>query len=807
VDGDGRRDLVVTNEFSGDVSIFLNTVAAPFTTTLRFRADPGPYGMTDLVGTLVAHAPVETTGVVAGDFDGDGVPDLVVLNAGANRFTLLRGDGTGGFFNPADATTYATDAQPIAAVAGDFNDDGHLDLAVLNQGSATVSIYLGDGTGGFQLATEVSAGNVPTGLSVRDVDGDGQLDLLVGNEFGDVLTLQGKGDGTFQPYRRASRAVTLAVADLNGDGQPDFVFADAGLDRVAVQYSAAGQPFSQDRQDGLLAPGAVQVVDLNGDGIPDLLVANSGGNSVVAYPGTGGGQFGPAHTFFAGTNPVAITVQDLNGDGIPDLVVANKGSNDVSVLFGQGKGDAWTLTPGPRLRVGAGPVATALRDVNHDGIPDLIVSDGQAHALSILFGVGDGFFDDRHPVVVPLPADPGALVSLPGNPAGIALLLPSAGEISVIANLATPAQQVLFATGGTDPVAAVAADVNGDGFLDFIVANNGDGRVSLVLGMGNEFALAQSVAASRPTDLVLAALAGDSVAVYVAQENDDSTASLLTFTLTAQLPTLPAQPPFFENGVLAEAVAPAAVPTGSEVVPREATEAVVPLNESTVGVVPIFLMEDTPETPALPPVSGAATSLLHLVIGSGGSSRGDNAPPGVIGLEGLFQTLVHTAAGWQAILEQQAVAGWRVLADAAATSLQGPTTLLKSALSALGTGWNELTALPFSDMAADVGRALLEAGTAAAKLIREQIAVRLHSNRIPPAKVGPPRIDDLPGPLQEEEAEPNLEVLDAPGEGPNSGLAPALVVAFFASGAWESACARPRRRRPAAWTRRASRER
>ena len=116
----------------------------------------------------------------------------------------------------------------------------------------------------------------------------------------------------------------------------------------------------------------MQLADLNGDGIPDLIVANSGSNNVLIYPGLGNGQFGPAlnggHGFFTGTNPVGITVADVDGDGRPDLVVANKGSNDVSILLNQKQGNSITFTPGPRLKVGSGPVSTVVRDFLGDGI-------------------------------------------------------------------------------------------------------------------------------------------------------------------------------------------------------------------------------------------------------------------------------------------------------------------------------------------------------------------------------------------------------------------------------------------------------
>ena len=97
----------------------------------------------------------------------------------------------------------------------------------------------------------------PTGLTVADVNHDGNLDLLIGNTYGDVLVLLGQGDGTFQPYRNADQAVTLAVADLTGNGSKDVIYADQGLDRVVVDYGGGKSTVLGDRSYGLLAPGAV----------------------------------------------------------------------------------------------------------------------------------------------------------------------------------------------------------------------------------------------------------------------------------------------------------------------------------------------------------------------------------------------------------------------------------------------------------------------------------------------------------------------------------------------------------------------
>ena len=187
---------------------------------------------------------------------------------------------------------------------------------------------------------------------------------------------------------------------------------------MVVDYGAERRPaVLGDRSTGLLAPGAVKLADLNGDGIPDLVVANSGGNNVLVYPGLGDGQFGPAlnggHGFFTGTNPTGITVADLNGDGRPDLVVANTGSNDVSILLGQGAGSSWTLTPGPRIKTDAGPVAVAVGDVPATASPTSPWPTSQANNVQVFPGVGGGFFNDQAPA--DLRRRPGTQRAVPGQ--------------------------------------------------------------------------------------------------------------------------------------------------------------------------------------------------------------------------------------------------------------------------------------------------------------------------------------------------------------------------------------------------------
>ena len=296
---------------------------------------------------------------------------------------------------------------------GDFNRDGHLDLAVLMEDTGQVWIYSGNGDGTFRHTFSIPVGEDATGLSVVPGSSNGLLNLLVGNGFGDVLTLVGRSDGAFQI--QGSRVSLSVVPNLLGPGQAGVLVGNQQNNSVTVQAPSAGggqytpvTNLGSAASSAQMAPGDVQWAVLDrGATLPDAVVLSTGSNAVVVYRTTGVKNgvpsFAPvSRTYFVGTAPASLTVADINGDGIPDMLIANQGSNDVSVVFGSydANGD-WVGIAGPRLKSGGdGPIAVIVRDLNGGQVPDLAVVNGGSGTVTLLPGVGRGFFDDRQPKVL-----------------------------------------------------------------------------------------------------------------------------------------------------------------------------------------------------------------------------------------------------------------------------------------------------------------------------------------------------------------------------------------------------------------------
>ncbi len=554
--GSGLLDLVVTNQVSGQLGILRNLGNGTFGPLEPYRAGTGPSAIDTSSGAPVVTSLEVTAGVAAGPFTTGAPTDLLTVNPGSNTLCLLAGLGDGRFANPVNILK----AGPTQVVrVAYFNQDGIPYIAVL--GNDTVSIYyLGNGQGGFSAVpvSSYNAGLDPTGLTVADLNGpNGNPDLLIGNEYGDVLVLAGQGNGTFRPLLDSGENVALAVADLTGNGTKDIIYASQNLNNVVVDYGG-GDRLPVGASSGLLAPGAVAVDYLNGKNKPpDLIVANSGGNNVLVYPGLPNGQFGPALNggkgFFTGTDPVGVTVADLTGNGRLDLVVADKGSNDVTILLNEPTADGgFTFVQGPRLNLktatqqGIGPVATAIVPSPTGGPASLAVSVSGSNQVWLIPGVGGGFFNDQNPTIFDVGSNPGPILvgNLDGKPILVTLNHGSNNLTVIYDPMGSDPVTRTISSGGLGPVAAIEFSPPGSDIDIFVVANNDDGIFAL-LEVGpdglNLTATETAPGVPNPTDLALLAFTDGQVQFYAVTEGSEA-ATLLTFQLGGETGGMPAVP-------------------------------------------------------------------------------------------------------------------------------------------------------------------------------------------------------------------------------------------------------------------------
>ena len=353
-----------------------------------------------------------TNGAVIADFNHDGRPDLVVTNnaCGVHEVQIMLGNGDGTFQPVASNGRYATDAgSPSAIAVGDFNGDGNRDVVVILGYGITTFFGNGDGTfgGPIDSASVYDEGN----LAVGDFNGDGKDDVIVssnssGYVAGDIDGVQlSNGDGTFAPpvlYSVLGQPTRVFVADLNGDGHPDWVsissggseYLCVGLGSGTGGFLAAVDSYSTPGTFGSGETNAIVTADFNKDGHLDYATVGSD----IYYPGInisigdGAGDFATPVHYTAGSNPAAITTGDFNHDGYPDIAVLDQSDGMVSVLLNNGDG---TFGNAVSYSVGAGGGYIQTADFNGDGTQDLIVTNYSDGTVSVLLGNPDGTFQSQ----------------------------------------------------------------------------------------------------------------------------------------------------------------------------------------------------------------------------------------------------------------------------------------------------------------------------------------------------------------------------------------------------------------------------
>jgi hypothetical protein len=328
---------------------------------------------------------VYPSSVEVADLDGDSVLDLVVGNQGSASVSVLIGDGTGGF-GPQGA--FATGPTPTSVAVGDANGDAVPDLATANFDSSTVSVLLGDGAGGFAPHQDFAAGASTAAVALADVNGDSLTDLITANyDDYSASVLLGDGHGGFglpAGFATGAAPTSVAVGDVNGDSFLDLATANSGSDTVTVLLGDGVGGFGA-RTDLVTGPGPyfVALRDLNGDSGLDVVAARPAGNVSVLL-GDGAGGFGARDDFAIGAGAWRLAVGDVNGDSFPDLMTANSGSGSVSVLLGDGIG-AFSA----RTDVGVpGAFGVAVGELNGDSRLDLAVSSFEDGVVSVLLNGG-----------------------------------------------------------------------------------------------------------------------------------------------------------------------------------------------------------------------------------------------------------------------------------------------------------------------------------------------------------------------------------------------------------------------------------
>jgi FG-GAP-like repeat/FG-GAP repeat len=442
--GDGVYPVILT---PGSASFGVISQQTPATTTYSTAGAQSfvvPVGVTSLSAVLTGAggSPATTTAIAV--TPGETLTVTVGQNGAATALmrgatTLATGSGLGAAISFASKVDYAAATTPMSVALGDVNGDGKPDVVIAAHGTPAVSVFINNGNGTLQPKVDYAANSVEA-VTLLDMNADAKLDIVTGNRnvaAPSASVFRNNGNGTFAArtdYTSGNYSTSIATGDFNGDGQPDIVTGNETANTVSVLlnigFGALGAKTDYITGAG---PSGVVVADVNADGKKDIITSNYAGSSISVLLGNGNGTFA-AKTDYAGGGNLAIATGDFNGDGKPDIVTANWIGTAASVFLNNGNG---TFAAPVNYPTGNGPGAVVVGDFNNDGKLDIATANYQASTISVLLGNGNGTFGAKNDYTT--------------------------GTI------------------GLSPTGIGAADLDGDGKLDIVTANDSANTISVLL--------------------------------------------------------------------------------------------------------------------------------------------------------------------------------------------------------------------------------------------------------------------------------------------------------------------------------------
>ncbi len=496
--GDGNLDLVAVDSGNpGSVWTLLGDGAGNFAAATSIVL-PGQAG-----GNLIF-----------GDFNGDGLLDFADNDFTSAQMTVYLALPSSQFATGVSSTTPDSVYDACGSTVGDLNGDGFPEIVSANCADGTITIYANNGDGTFQQGVYYDTANVPSGsassvpysvptaVTIADVNGDGNADIIATNFYAsDVTVLFGNGDATVQVpnfgYTTGGYPSTAAVvADFNGDGLLDILVADDiysfsymkgygdGTFRAALDF------YTPTTDNGEAYGWDIATGDFNGDGFTDVVVANCCGDATVGitvFLSRGDGSLLPGVNYGAGGNWSFVTVADFNKDGKMDIAALDYVAGQIQIYKGKGDG---TFTAGTTGLTGDTNSQTLIAgDFNGDGYTDLAVANINLQNVGVF--LNDKAGNLLAPTNLALTGPPSQVVTADVNGDGKAAILAleaSCGCVAVLqGNGDGTFQPEADATVGNFAFRVATGDVNGDGKTDMVLTiddfTNGHG-IQVVLGNG-----------------------------------------------------------------------------------------------------------------------------------------------------------------------------------------------------------------------------------------------------------------------------------------------------------------------------------
>ncbi|MEX2484103.1 MAG: FG-GAP-like repeat-containing protein, partial [Brumimicrobium sp.] len=448
----------------------------------------------------VFEGPGNSRCITKGDFDNDGDIDVVMGNyTGApdgtiQRLYFLENDGNAFFSAP---VSISSGSQPLDVQSADLDNDGNLDLVVVNFNFQRMAVMLGNGDGTFQAPVGYASDFGPNKITLEDFDGDGFTDVAITTNANTVnVFMNDSGSpGSFLAFtgfalNGGANPSGIYSGDLDNDGNIDLVTANNGNGNASVLNGDGTGSFAAP-VDYVTGTGCYSVVlgDMDGDTNLDIVTVNEDDDNVSILTNDGSGNFSAPANFPAGDGPMTLRIDDFDNDLNLDVVAVNSQDNTLSVLLGNGDG---TLQVQSVVGAINSPRNLITGDFNGDSNSDVIISCLIGQVMPVYLGDGTGVFENGNSF--PAGNDPNSIYSADFNNDGNEdiVVVNSADNTATVHHGDGSGEADLFVLGttlntGNNPTSVVGADLDNDGFEDIIVTNYADDNVSVFMNSAGGF--------------------------------------------------------------------------------------------------------------------------------------------------------------------------------------------------------------------------------------------------------------------------------------------------------------------------------